>query len=334
MNTLPTITLLLTTTLAVAGTDCIVSDDFGVSNGLWLDGANQTNNMRMQLADDRLHAYSPYGHYSSSPALAGAMSYGWAMDMTEDWAIQADLHIDPPSPAHGDVGMMFTVMLEGNPQTMSMTRAWTFGGGTYYDYISGQGYTYRSTTKWTNGQATTDQFGYGRAVEDRWYIWWDSSTGIMYGGDTLHATGTAFASSLNAFSTSSAAWVGLGGYAWGSVSAFNGSMWGDDICVLYGSAQGSLVGACCFGDTCEQVPLAACTGTFLGFGVACESCVCDSEPSCPGDFFEDYVVNVTDLNLLLTVWGTEACNYDLDGSGDVGMVDLLTVLQNWGLCSG
>lgn len=332
MNTTIPIIMLLSATAAFGGTDCIVSDDFDSAVGLWLDGANQTTNMRMQLVDNRLHAYSPYGHYSSSPAIAGAMSWDWTMDMTQDWAMQADLHINPPSPTQGDVGMMFTVMLEGSPISMSMTRAWTFGGGTYYNYVTGQYYVYRSTLKWINGQANSDVFGYGRAIDDTWYIWWDSSTGIIYGGDTLHSTGTAFATSLNGFSSSPVASVGIGGYIWGAMGAFNGSMWADDYCLLYGNTVGSVVGACCMGDECVQVPYNGCDGTFLGIGVACETCTCDGEPSCPCDFYQDGIVNSIDLSLLLAVWGTDACTYDVAGTGTVGMLDLLTLLRSWGSC--
>ena len=46
------------------------------------------------------------------------------------------------------------------------------------------------------------------------------------------------------------------------------------------------------------------------------------------------IVNSIDLNLLLAVWGTDACDYDIDGTGVIGMVDLLTLLRNWGSCTG
>ena len=321
-------------TMPATGQDCIIADDYASDYGLWYPGANQTTGMRMAITSDRMQSYSPYGWYNSAPALAAAMSYGWQMDMTANWAMQVDLHIAPPVPAQGDLGMAIMVMLEGNPVSMSMQRAWTFGGGTYHNYINGQSFTYRSTLKWINGSASSDLFSYGLNTDDTWYIWWDSATGIMYGGDTLHYTNTAFATSLNGFSSSSLAWIGFGGIAWGDTPAYSANnTWGDNACVLYGNTVGSEVGACCMGDECVQVPYNGCDGTFLGYGVACEDCICDSAPSCPGDFYEDNVVNSTDLNLLLAVWGTDACDYDIDGTGVIGMVDLLTLLHNWGSCN-
>ena len=334
MKIVLSISLLLTTTLSASGDECIVADDFATTAGLWMDCANQTTAMRMEYVDSRMHAYSPLGNDSSAPALAAAMSYGWQMDMLEDWAIQVDLHIDPPVPTQGDVGMSIFIMLEGDPATMTMTRAWTFGGGTFYYYPTGGGL-YRSATTWINSAIYSDQWTSGRLVDDTYFVWWDSDTGMIYGGDTLHATGSAFATNLNGFSSSSAAWVGVGGYLKGPIAnAFNGTMWGDDLCVLYGSAVGAAVGACCMGDECVQAPQAGCDGTFLGIGVACVDCICDGAPSCPGDFFDDQIVNSTDLNLLLAAWGTDTCAYDIDGSGTVGMLDLLTLLRNWGSCSG
>ena len=83
-------------TMPATGQDCIIADDYASDYGLWYPGANQTTGMRMAITSDRMQSYSPYGWYNSAPALAAAMSYGWQMDMTANWAMQVDLHIDPP----------------------------------------------------------------------------------------------------------------------------------------------------------------------------------------------------------------------------------------------
>jgi DNA-binding beta-propeller fold protein YncE len=48
-----------------------------------------------------------------------------------------------------------------------------------------------------------------------------------------------------------------------------------------------------------------------------------------GDIDGDGLVNVTDLLLLLTAWGTSDPDADLDGSGTVDVADLLLLLANW-----
>ncbi len=55
---------------------------------------------------------------------------------------------------------------------------------------------------------------------------------------------------------------------------------------------------------------------------------------CPADLDGDGTVAVSDLLLVLSVWGPcEDCPEDLDGNGFVGVSDLLEVLAAWGPCS-
>ena len=42
------------------------------------------------------------------------------------------------------------------------------------------------------------------------------------------------------------------------------------------------------------------------------------------------IVDFQDLVTLLSVWGTEAWRYDIDGDDQIGTVDLLLLLQRWG----
>ena len=57
---------------------------------------------------------------------------------------------------------------------------------------------------------------------------------------------------------------------------------------------------------------------------------------CPGDFDGSGDVGVKDLLILLGAWGPcppkGGCPADFDGSGDVGVKDLLILLGNWGPC--
>ncbi|MBT8484948.1 MAG: hypothetical protein KJO43_05165 [Phycisphaerae bacterium] len=55
--------------------------------------------------------------------------------------------------------------------------------------------------------------------------------------------------------------------------------------------------------------------------------------ACPADLDGSGEVGFTDLVSVLAAWGPcPGCPQDLDGSGDVGFTDLLTVLSAWGPC--
>ncbi|MCH9033051.1 MAG: hypothetical protein IID42_00930 [Planctomycetes bacterium] len=57
---------------------------------------------------------------------------------------------------------------------------------------------------------------------------------------------------------------------------------------------------------------------------------------CPADLDGSGDVGVKDLLILLGVWGScppkGDCPGDLDGDGEVGVKDLLELLGNWGVC--
>ena len=55
--------------------------------------------------------------------------------------------------------------------------------------------------------------------------------------------------------------------------------------------------------------------------------------SCTGDLDGDGNVGVTDLLSLLASWGPcKGCPADFDGDGSVGVTDLLALLANWSQC--
>jgi len=57
------------------------------------------------------------------------------------------------------------------------------------------------------------------------------------------------------------------------------------------------------------------------------------KPSCPGDLDGSGDVGLGDLLAVLAAWGPCAgCPEDLDATGDVGLSELLTVLAGWGPC--
>ena len=54
---------------------------------------------------------------------------------------------------------------------------------------------------------------------------------------------------------------------------------------------------------------------------------------CDGDLVgNDGLVDVMDLLAVLAAWGTNDPQADLDGSGTVGISDLLMMFESWGMC--
>lgn len=102
-------------------------------------------------------------------------------------------------------------------------------------------------------------------------------------------------------------------------------------------------GACCFESTgacVNDVTEANCTSGGLGFWLGADT-VCGTGnpdsicfPACPEDCAAaDNVINVTDLLVLLSEWGTPgACDMANGGDGTVNVTDLLALLAAWGPC--
>ncbi|NNF42292.1 MAG: hypothetical protein HKN62_04455 [Phycisphaerales bacterium] len=63
---------------------------------------------------------------------------------------------------------------------------------------------------------------------------------------------------------------------------------------------------------------------------------CDAASRCPADLDGSGDVGFADLLTVIAAWGpcVGVCPADLDGSGDVGFADLLTTLSAWGPCGG
>jgi hypothetical protein len=58
------------------------------------------------------------------------------------------------------------------------------------------------------------------------------------------------------------------------------------------------------------------------------------EPSapCPADLDGNGSVTVTDILILLGVWGETGHPADIDGSGTVDVGDVLAIVEAWGTC--
>lgn len=55
--------------------------------------------------------------------------------------------------------------------------------------------------------------------------------------------------------------------------------------------------------------------------------------TCPSDLDGDGEVGITDFLTILAVWGTVGTSADIDGDGVVGIGDFLQLLGDWGPCS-
>jgi hypothetical protein len=92
--------------------------------------------------------------------------------------------------------------------------------------------------------------------------------------------------------------------------------------VLSGAANGQ--------DVCFDVTI------IFDNGAVCEDVLCVDLPNCniqvPGDLNADFVVDISDLLMLLEAFGAdcaEGCDADLNGDGQVGVDDLLILVSNW-----
>jgi predicted outer membrane repeat protein len=115
-------------------------------------------------------------------------------------------------------------------------------------------------------------------------------------------------------------------------STINDNVAGDDSGALHGYIYSTIsYGSSTF---CGNYP-ADCV-TFLG-----SSChdqggneYCPPDDECPGDTNGDGVVGVLDLLAVIDQWGVcdDQCSADFNGDGTVGVTDLLVVLDAWGAC--
>jgi hypothetical protein len=74
------------------------------------------------------------------------------------------------------------------------------------------------------------------------------------------------------------------------------------------------------------------TNGATGTGALVLSCV-ESAPVCPADINDSGTVDIDDLVLVITAWGTcNGCAADVNISGAVDIDDLVTVITGWGNC--
>ncbi len=95
----------------------------------------------------------------------------------------------------------------------------------------------------------------------------------------------------------------------------------------------SPTGACCTSTSgCTEVSQYLCEQAgfvFLGEDTDCQSASCKQ---CLGDFNGNGAVDVDDLLALISVYGTEDSDHDLDGDELIRVEDLLLLLANYGEC--
>jgi len=61
--------------------------------------------------------------------------------------------------------------------------------------------------------------------------------------------------------------------------------------------------------------------------------VVEFKPNCLGDLNGDQEVNIDDILVLISNWGTcDGCDSDFNGDGVVAIDDLLVLIEAWGPC--
>jgi glucose/arabinose dehydrogenase len=128
----------------------------------------------------------------------------------------------------------------------------------------------------------------------------------------------------------------------GSISGFGRDAAGEMyICDLGGEVFKIIPtpsnGACCIGTsgTCIEIYESNCNaggGTWLGADTVCDDGGCDPN-NCPADVTGDGNVGVADILMLIESWGPCAgCAADVNDDGVVNVTDMLEVVGNWGPC--
>ena len=310
--------------------ECFVSDDFSSWSGTWTFHETSASSLQLTHTNNRASA-NCYGHNDVLPAFAWAAPDNWKIDMTADWALSADWNVDPITPTSGDTGMAFILLLEGDPHSVDLQKAWTLSAGTYN---AADGYSeYDSSNLWVDNYYTREEIDFERNVQGTVYVWWDASEQRIWANTDVFSTVDAFTSSLSGFSSATDAWIGFGAFAFGSVPASTDRMWADNFCIFEGNAVGTVVGACCMDGMCVQIPESACMGTFSGVGTYCDDCQCAPQSGCGGDVNADDEVGHADLLAVVDRWGQSLdCGTDPDGGTSLGVEDLLILLANWGPC--
>jgi hypothetical protein len=269
-----------------------------------------------------------------------AWSSGWSIDMSHDWAFQMEWYVQPPWPEAvfgidtSEVGLVFGLMLEGDPFDVDLQRGITISAhrGLVFDswYQQWVPYNGESINYWIDGVSST------QASQERiWsvstmYVWYDAAFGVLYfdslppgvGGSPLWSSG------VSSISTATTALLGVAAYSQGAIPGFaDTALAADNLCMLYGTLSGPRVGACVVEGGCFETIAESCGGDF-SVGMDCDDlCTCDWDVDCSGD------VGLGDITLLIDSWGPcEACVTDLTDSGDVGVADLLVLLEHWSGC--
>ena len=313
--------------------DCLFADNFNDNDPEpnWVEVDSNSNRFRARERNNRVECWAPNNNNGGN-FISGFLSSGWQIDLTADWALSAQYHINPPSPTNGDMGIAFLLAFDIDLDQDLIT-GYSLSGG-IANYGSGD-IDYFADNFWTNGVPTRMSELTRLYSDGTIYIWYDSSSGCISHGDTLFIPNMTVCG-VNNLSNQTTALIGLGGYTFGNVPSSNGNrLWADDVCLLYGEIVGPNTGACCLGDSCHQTLEISCEGTWLGEGTYCSSSSTSCN-SCIGDLNNDGQIDGSDLTFILGFWGPctnpEDCIGDVTGDGHIDGADLTTVLAYWGPC--
>ena len=326
-------TCLVTASAAMAG-DCLISDNFNDNNPspLWTLTSMVPSAIGAQETGGRLGFWGSTNNFTNM--LAGGFSNGWKIDMTQDWSLQARWHISAPTPdLYGDSGIALAILLEGDPSIPYIKDGVSISGGRTHQPTDGI-FDYEIARKWNEGDNSEYYNYYYRDESDNTlYVWYLASIDTLIYNYIDDPTTASVIPNIHSVSPSPEAWIGFGVYSFGqvgSVPAFNSNnYWADDFCLRYGNVLGNSIGACCTADECSLTLAQSCSGTFMGAGSDCDSCT----PQCECDLDGSGHVGVDDLLQVISAWGAcSNCPQDFTGDNWVGVDDLLLVIGSWGPC--
>ena len=302
--------------------ECLIHDDFSDGNPspLWWYSTTHPGVIGTDEANGHVGFWASAN--SGVDAVALGMSNGWKIDMTQDWSLQADWHMDEPTPSYyGDCGLALAVVLEGDIEGAYFKDGFTISGGRT-NFPDTGAYDYEIARKWNEGDNSEYyNYVYRYTTDSTLYVWYDASIDQIFYNNVDDMGSASIIPSIHSVSPSQEAWIGFGSYSfgqYGSVPSFNTSnFWADNVCLRYGNLLGPAVGGCCVSDGCFETLESMCDGDFIGAGSTCDDCAAP----CAGDITDDGQVGVDDLLAVIAGWGNP---YNVD--------DLLIVIANWNNC--
>ncbi len=165
----------------------MVWDDFedGTPDGIWTYSASAGSAVSASESGGHI-GFSSSGTSGAEEDGAFGWSTGWAMDMSQNWAISADWFVNPPLPMSpgGDVGLSIAVMLAGDPEMLIYGYGVTMTGGRWQE--DGESGNYEAFLLWDNNDWVVLDDAVRNDNSGTSYVWYDADSDKLYVNDELY----------------------------------------------------------------------------------------------------------------------------------------------------